>query len=65
MECGNLTTLIEPTIHVMTKQQSLGRKMYAARQDYVLDYVAGTTWSGSAVGSAASGYTVPFDTFAA
>jgi hypothetical protein len=39
MECGNYTTLVEPTINLLDSEQSVGVKMYAARQDHVVDYV--------------------------
>ena len=37
IECGNVTTLIEDEINMLDFEQTLGRKMYAARQDYVTD----------------------------
>jgi hypothetical protein len=37
IECGNVTTLTDATIDMLDYEQTLGRKMYAARQDYMTD----------------------------
>jgi hypothetical protein len=64
-----VTALVDPVIHKLEAGQSLGRKMYAAHQDYMLDYVVGDYWGDTnkveyTYVPAEAGYTVPYDTFA-